>query len=81
MAHIGHPVIGDSLYGDAPDRHAAHDDTINAINTSDPSPLIERQALHAVSLAFNHPNSGEKRIFKAPLPEDISACLKRLRGA
>jgi 23S rRNA pseudouridine1911/1915/1917 synthase len=55
LAHAGHPLLGDPLYGDRRTRH----------------PLIARQALHAVSLSFVHPVSGEPLVFESPLPPDI----------
>ena len=43
-------------------------------------PLIARQALHAATLSFTHPNSGLAVKFEAPLPEDFAATLDALRG-
>ncbi len=40
--------------------------------------LIDRPALHAWSLEFNHPSSGEKLIFSAPYPKDFEHALKKL---
>ncbi|MBI4276995.1 MAG: RluA family pseudouridine synthase [Armatimonadetes bacterium] len=62
MAHIGHPVAGDPVYGWRR----------NAVG-------LERQALHAYRLAFDHPGTGERVGFEAPLPEDLTAALERLR--
>jgi RluA family pseudouridine synthase len=42
--------------------------------------LISRPALHAYSLAFNHPESGQLMDFKAPYPADFEAALRSLRG-
>jgi len=67
MAHIGTPVLGDSKYG----RRAT------SLGISVP---IERQLLHAEMLAFRHPRSGEKRQFRAPLPEDMRLVLRALDG-
>ena len=50
MASIGHPVLGDTLYGH---RHM---------------PPAERLMLHAYSLAFTHPATGERMRFTAPCP-------------
>lgn len=47
-----------------------------------PSPYIQRQALHAKTLGFSHPSSGEKLYFESELPEDIRRLLARLeRGS
>ena len=82
LAHLGHPLWGDRLYGGkthlpAPesgpaakrDKHAA------------PAPerlVAPRQMLHARRLAFHHPESGEKLNFTLPLPEDFCAALRAL---
>jgi 23S rRNA pseudouridine1911/1915/1917 synthase len=42
--------------------------------------VLERQALHAHRLAFNHPTSGERLEFTAPLPADITNAIAALRG-
>lgn len=74
MAHIGHPLIGDSLYGGGlrlPP--AATPQLIAALHA------FQRQALHAERLAFVHPFSAEAREFSAPLPADFVALLDVLR--
>jgi len=43
-----------------------------------PSPLIPRQALHALKLAFLHPASGLAQKFESPLPEDLRQALDKL---
>ena len=57
MAHIGHPLTGDFLYG-----------------TEDKA-LIARPALHAGSLSFCHPLTGERLEFDLPLPPDMARLL------
>ncbi|MEE8386747.1 MAG: RluA family pseudouridine synthase [Dehalococcoidia bacterium] len=61
LAAIGHPVIGDSVYGKR-------------------SPLVGRQFLHAWRLAFELPSSGRLVEFEAPLPPELRAALRSLRG-
>ena len=41
--------------------------------------VLGRQALHAARLAFAHPRTGKRRVFEAPLPEDLRAALEALR--
>ncbi len=41
---------------------------------------MERQALHAAVLEFDHPASGERVKFESPMPADMSALLEWLRG-
>lgn len=59
MAHLGHPLLGDELYGGG-------------------RRLIGRQALHAATLAFVHPVTGELLRFSSPLPADMQALVESL---
>jgi 23S rRNA pseudouridine1911/1915/1917 synthase len=68
---IGHPLIGDPVYG-ANQRKAALPDA--ALD-------FPRQALHAARLALNHPDTGEKMSWESALPADISALLALLKNA
>jgi len=63
MAHLKHPVIGDTLYG------RTHKSGLQA----------PRQMLHAAQLQLTHPHSGEKMTFTAPCPKDMETLLKQLR--
>ncbi len=75
MAAIGHPVAGDETYGGtrpAPSRRAASRQALARLN---------RPALHAARLAFEHPASGRRRSFDSPLPGDVEAVLAVLRAA
>lgn len=65
LAHIGHPVIGDPAYGGRGRGQALL------------GPL-PHQALHAFSLGFIHPASGEKMRFEAPFPPYFNALVKKL---
>ena len=64
LASIGHPVLGDRVYGG---RRAASDRLAPA-----------RQALHAAVLGFRHPRSGAELRFESPLPPDLAAALEAL---
>ncbi len=68
MQHIGFPLVGDPVYGK---RKNQHKDL--PILSSFP-----RQALHAMSLAFNHPASGKEVRYKSALPRDMSELLDEL---
>ncbi|MCG6858366.1 MAG: RluA family pseudouridine synthase [Salaquimonas sp.] len=71
MAHIGHPLIGDRDYG-------AHFATkVNALPEAirEGVTAFHRQALHAATLSFAHPATGETMRFEASLPEDFSRLL------
>ncbi len=61
MASIGHPLVGDAVYG--PQRCAFH---------------LEGQALHAMTIGFVHPTTGESVCFTAPLPDWFEELLDKL---
>jgi len=73
LAHIGHPIMGDKLYGCSDqefvlwrDRPLAAQATVGII----------RQALHAESLRFVHPWTGREVVISAAMPTDMDAWLK-----
>ncbi len=68
LAHRGHPLLGDEVYGTRASRRA-----------SAGLPL-EGQALHARLLAFNHPESGERLTFTSEPPPVFTKTLELLRG-
>ena len=74
MAHLKHPIVGDPLYG-GPLRlpRGASDALVAALRG------FRRQALHAETLEFRHPVSGEPVRTSAPLPEDMRQLLDALR--
>ena len=76
MAHAGHGLVGDPVYGG---RRKA---SVAALpqGAADMVAGFDRQALHAASLGFTHPASGEALAFEAPLPEDMAALVAALRG-
>jgi 23S rRNA pseudouridine1911/1915/1917 synthase len=62
LAATGHPIIGDTVYGRSRRKGFA----------------IDRPALHAAVLGFDHPRSGERVRFEAPLPPDFAEVLEVL---
>lgn len=76
MAHIGHGLIGDPVYGGRRKIKAGalSEDGIDMLT------LFNRQALHARVLGFEHPVSGEILRFEAGLPEDMARLITALRG-
>lgn len=70
MSSIGHPLIGDKMYGAALSGPPAN---------SRLDGLIDRQALHAERLAVVHPMNGQPLELQAPLPEDMRKLQARLR--
>ncbi len=75
LAHIGHPVVADALYGT---RAALYRSDLLGLKPADDPPLIERQALHAHRIAIAHPVTGQRIQFTATVPADISALLGAL---
>ena len=74
MAHAGHPLLCDALYGGARKRRL--DERQRAALAHCP-----RQALHAAALGFVHPVSGAELAFESPLPADIYALIEALSAA
>ncbi|SDW53518.1 ribosomal large subunit pseudouridine synthase D [Ruegeria halocynthiae] len=75
MAHAGHGLVGDPVYG-GKRKLAARAFTPEAIEAVRAFP---RQALHAAVLGFKHPVSGEMLRFEAPLPKDMATLLESVR--
>jgi 23S rRNA pseudouridine1911/1915/1917 synthase len=69
MAHIGCPLIGDGVYGGTRAAKAL-DRALESLDL-DPSPVLQRQALHAASLAFTHPATDERLRFETDWPSDM----------
>jgi 23S rRNA pseudouridine1911/1915/1917 synthase len=76
MAHIGHPLLGDAVYGGGFKTKAARLESA----ARDALDALGRQALHAAVLGFEHPITGETLRFESAPPEDFSGLLKALRG-
>lgn len=69
LSEIGHPVVGDALYGGVR-RRVPH--PLRAVTQ------LTRPFLHAERLAFTHPRTKERMEFTAPLPADLEAVLAQL---
>jgi len=77
LAHAGHPLLGDSVYG-------PHFKTkANQLGHQAQAALksLDRQALHAWLLALEHPRSGDVLRWESPLPEDLFLLQNALRAA
>jgi 23S rRNA pseudouridine1911/1915/1917 synthase len=77
LAHLGHPVVGDPLYGGRENavRGLASEVRVRA---QEILALIDRQALHARQLAFTHPVDGRDLVFESPPPADLQRLLDHL---
>ena len=73
LKHIGHPLVGDPVYGEA--RWKALPRPVQA-----PLRDFPRPALHAWRLAFQHPETGAPLRFEAPVPEDLKMLWERVTG-
>lgn len=73
LAHIGCPVLCDMLYSG----RSVIEPTLFGLPAG--PPLLTRQALHAASLAIDHPATGERLQLAAPLPADMEQMLVALR--
>jgi len=69
LSAIGHPVVGDTIYGGTK-RRVAPD--VKAVLH------LQRPFLHAARLAFTHPGDGRRMEFSAPLPADLEAIVEEL---
>ncbi|WP_225042509.1 23S rRNA pseudouridine(1911/1915/1917) synthase RluD [Xanthomonas campestris] len=74
MAHLKSPIVGDPLYGGALKLPKGATDTLVAELRG-----FKRQALHAETLEFLHPVSGEPVRASAPVPEDLQRLMSALR--
>ena len=70
LSSIGHPIVGDSLYGGV-HRRVAGD--LRAVTH------LERPFLHAARLVFKHPADGRRMEFASPLPDDLQSVIEELR--
>ncbi|MEM9855213.1 MAG: RluA family pseudouridine synthase [Pseudomonadota bacterium] len=74
LAHTGHGLIGDPVYGGRRKISARAFDEAGHSAIS----AFGRQALHAASLGFRHPASGHEMQFEAPMPADMAALIAAL---
>ena len=73
LSHIGHPLVGDPMYGGRVRFPKKASDQLKKELLS-----FKRQALHSKKLTLNHPSSGEKLTWRATLPDDILKILDTL---
>lgn len=78
MRHIGHPLFNDARYGGDQVLRGVPSATYKAF-VKGCMDLCPRQALHARTLGFRHPVTGEEMDFSAPIPPDMQAIIDRWR--
>ncbi|MGA9238819.1 RluA family pseudouridine synthase [Robiginitalea sp.] len=78
MKYLGHPLFNDARYGG--DR-ILKGTTFTKYRqfVENAFAILPRQALHAHTLGFTHPESGEWMAFRADLPQDMTACIEKWR--
>jgi 23S rRNA pseudouridine1911/1915/1917 synthase len=72
LSAIGHPIVGDPVYGGVHRRVAAD---LRAVMR------LERPFLHASRLAFTHPSDGRRVDFDSPLPPDLESIVDEIEAA
>ncbi len=79
MKHIGHTLFNDERYGG--------DNILKGTNFTKYKQFVDncfkilpRQALHARTLGFEHPYTGERLYFESPVPEDMVQCIEKWRS-
>jgi 23S rRNA pseudouridine1911/1915/1917 synthase len=78
LAHIGHPVVGDPVYGGGGARRISGPGRPAAERLARATP---RQALHAAELVFEHPITGRALGFRSEWPADLAPALEAAQGA
>ena len=76
FAHIGHPLLGDGVYGGGFKTKASQ----LAPGARQALEALHRQALHAATLGFEHPITGESLRFESEIPQDMAMLLANLRN-
>jgi len=77
LAEAGHPLLADAVYGGT--RREQRLPAEHPVRRA--AAAAGRQALHAARLSFDHPRTGRRLTFEAPLPEELSRALAVLRRA
>ncbi len=77
--HIGHPLFNDERYGG---HQILKGTTFTKYKqfVENAFKVLPRQALHAQTLGFFHPKTGERCFFEAPIPQDMSDCIEKWRN-
>jgi len=75
LTSIGHPIVGDSVYGGKTARRGTPVDLRHALEG------YGGMALHAREIAFDHPRTGRRMVLRADRPEDFEILLRSVRQA
>lgn len=79
MKHIGHTLFNDERYGG---ERILKGTTFTKYKqfVDNCFKILPRQALHAKTLGFEHPKTGEFMQFSTPIPDDMQQCIEKWRG-
>ncbi|MEX2528337.1 MAG: RluA family pseudouridine synthase [Gemmatimonadota bacterium] len=77
LRHLGHPVVGDPVYGEGWERGVSGKTRAWAQELTG---LVPRLFLHARFLAFRHPVTGQEMRFKVPFPPDLQGVVDWVRA-
>lgn len=80
MASLGHPLVGDSLYGAPRELRAAPKRGPARKADAAPAIFLPRNFLHAARIELSHPTTGVALSFQAPLPEQLQDFVYRLEN-
>jgi 23S rRNA pseudouridine1911/1915/1917 synthase len=78
MKHTGHPLFNDERYGG---NQILKGTTFTKYKqfVHNCFKILPRQALHAQTLGFEHPDTGERMFFESPIPDDILKAIEKWR--
>ena len=79
MAHIGHPIVADKMYSGR--SRLTVGEILGASVEGADRVLLERQALHAHRLEFDHPGTGQRMSLESAVPDDIAGVIEALRAS
>jgi len=79
MKHLGHTLFNDERYGG---EHILKGTTFTKYKqfVENCFKVLPRQALHAKTLGFEHPNTGKWMSFTSEIPDDMQQCIEKWRG-
>jgi 23S rRNA pseudouridine1911/1915/1917 synthase len=79
MASLGHPVVGDVLYGAPRDVRSPSSTKKKALDSA-ATLSLPRNFLHAAELGFQHPRTGKEISLKSPMPAELQEFLAKMEG-
>ncbi len=80
LSALGHPVVGDALYGAPLRLRKAGTRSGRSSGPEETEPTLERNFLHAAELSFEQPRTRKRLELRSPLPAELETFLGRVRG-